>query len=147
MNLNYKLSELLGNSMIDLRNNKIFLEYFENIETESINDDYYLTNEKKGIGIVFNSNKILENIHLYSGNKDGINKFSSSLPAGLHFRDNIKVVENKIELKRFESGGGEILPIIGKTNYWRKYHYDNCYLHIETNNKNTLELITIGKNY
>lgn len=138
-----ELVTLLG---IDLRNsssNQLFKTFFNEETSETISSDTYFTNKKEGIGVVFEDQKQLENIHLYI-NKEGYNAFSGTLPMGIKHNDKLDKIVSRIGNIKHESGGGETLPILGKTNRWLKYYFENCFLHFEVNDDNELILMTLG---
>ncbi|MFM9836900.1 MAG: hypothetical protein ACKVOQ_01480 [Cyclobacteriaceae bacterium] len=145
MELDYKFSKLLGTSLSDLRNASLLPTYLKNLELEQVGNSYYLTNKQIGVGFVFDENRILSTIHLHGENSNGYNAYPDELPCGIDFKDNDIIVHKKTGLQEFESGGGEQLPILGKSNLWRKYYYTNCYLHLRFGNKGNIILITLSK--
>lgn len=140
---NDKFSDALGNSIDTLNKKPLISSYFESQEIEEIGDCFYITNKKKGIGFVFDQFKILIAIHFHSRAK-GYDTFEDALPYNITFEDNIETVHNKLGLKNFDSGGGEVLPILGPSNLWRRYNYSDYYLNIEFNKQGILVLITLG---
>jgi len=144
MNKNYLIG-YLGKNIEYVQNNEQLKQYFFDTKIEQIGDRYCLTNKEKGVGFVFNSDQKLISIHLHDGSDNAYNSFSQELPNSLYFSDNIEKVHKKIGISKFESGGGEILPILGLSKIWRKYWFDNYYLHISFHNKGkSISLVTLG---
>jgi hypothetical protein len=121
MKLNSIFTELLNQSISDIRETPIYSKYFSSTELEQIDDRYYLTNLSQGIGFLFNEELYLKTVHLYSEKKDSASSFMDELPEGLSFSDDINSIEEKIKDESFESGGGTTVPFFGKSNIWRKY--------------------------
>ena len=137
-----KLNKYLGKEINEILKDEYLKVYFSESNVIQIgphydltNSDYYLTNEQMGIGAVFNPNKKLRCFHLYDGLDGNCKTFPHELPQGLLFSDNIEKAHKKIGIPKFESGGGEVLPIVGLSRIWRKYQFDNYYLHISFHNK------------
>ena len=144
MNKDY-LIEYLGKSIEYVQNNDQLKQYFSKSNIVQIVTDYYLTNKQKGIGFVFNSDQKLVNIHLHDGLDNDYSPFPQELPNGLCFSDNMEKAHKKIGLSKYESGGGEVLPILGPSKIWRKYQFDNYYLHLRFHNKGeSISLVTLG---
>jgi len=143
MNLEYQFSNLLGLNLDDLYKNSLTNLYFKNQNLEKIGNRYYITNKYQGIGFVFDEEKKMTSIHFHRGGVDGYETYSDSLPCEISFKDNPESIHKKTNLD-FLSGGGEVLPILGKTNYWRKYQYSNCYLRIEFDKNNLVTLVSLG---
>jgi hypothetical protein len=149
MNLsNSHFFDALGKSIDVIKENEIINSYLVNQEAEEIGDRFYVTNRKKGIGFVFDEFRTLIAIHFHSGNsgskKESYSSFTGLLPYDIRLEDSIESAHKKIGLKEFDSGGGEILPILGLSNRWRKYNYQNFYLTIEFNKDGALVLTTLG---
>lgn len=143
MMLNYPFSNFLGQNLGLLKKGESINSYLEDQESEEIGDRFYITNKKRGVGFVFDVLKTLIAIHFHSG-INGYTAYTGLLPCEIDFEDNIDGAHRKIGLENFESGGGEILPILGPSNLWRRYNYSNYYLTIEFNQKGALILITLG---
>jgi len=140
-----KLNEYLGESLDDIQKNEQLKQYSFEAEFVQIGTDYYLTNRQKGIGFVFNSDKKLIAIHLHDGLENNYNLFPQELPKGLHFSDDMENAHKKIGISKYESGGGEILPILGLSKFWRKYQFGNYYLHLSFHDKGkSISLVTLG---
>ncbi len=144
MRLEYYLSDLLGESLEEVKRKVVCKQPFTGYRQTKITENHYLTCEERGIGFVFNKDYFLDAVHLFSGTRDGISRFNGELPLQLHFDDPINHIESKIMHQKFDSGRGEELPFLGRTNPWRKYYFENCSLHLEFNSSQTIELITLG---
>ena len=144
MNKNYLIG-YLGKSIECVQNSEQLKQYFFDTEVEQMGDRYCLTNRKKGIGFVFDFEQKLIGIHLHDGLDNAYNPFPQELPNSLYFSDNIDKVHKKIGISNFEFGGGEVLPILGLSKIWRKYWFDDYYLHISFHNKGeSISLVTLG---
>lgn len=136
--------KMLGANMDVLQKNETYKFYFNSINREKIEDQFYITNKKKGIGLVFNNTHSLCSIHFHNEEKDGYNCFNEELPFNIEFKDNFDTLQNKLNMKDYESGGGEVLPFLGKSNIWRKFFFDEFYLHFEIGITDSIVLITLG---
>lgn len=140
--------DALGKSIDVLKKNEIINPYLDTQENEEIGDRFYVTNRKRGAGFVFDEFKNLIAIHFHSGidgaKKNSYSSFTGLLPYDIKFEDSIDTAHKKIGLKEFDSGGGEMLPILGLSNKWRKYNHSNFYLTLEFNKEGALVLITLG---
>jgi hypothetical protein len=139
------LKEYLGKSIEYVQSNEQLKQYFLEPNIEQIGTKYYLTNRQKGIGFVFNSEQKLTSIHLHDGLDNDYNPFPQELPNELQFSDDMEGAHKKIGISKYESGGGEILPILGFSKIWRKYQFDNYYLHLRFHDKGeSISLVTLG---
>ncbi|MEL7534280.1 MAG: hypothetical protein AAFN10_23445, partial [Bacteroidota bacterium] len=120
-----------------------FQKYFSETELEKIDRKYYLTNHEKGIEIVLDHEKIIEAIHLFGFGNLGIIPFSGKLPAGLKFENDEHDVDKMLKSLKFDSGGGDEIPFLGKSNMWRKYYENDYYLRVEFKEEK-IKQITIG---
>jgi hypothetical protein len=139
-----KFIEMLGEYMLTLQENDTYKHYFNSINLEKIEKHFYLSNKERGLGFVFNEKYILCAIHFHFKEENGYCCYSDELPFEIGFKDNFDLVQKKIKKDDFESGGGDILPFIGKSNLWRKYFFENFYLHIEIGDEDNIVLITLG---
>lgn len=99
-------------------------------EIETIEDRTYWEMKRSGISLVFDANERLITMHFYCNDRDGYEQFSGELPANLFFQDGKDEVHAKLGSPT-RSGGGEIIPILGKTLLWDLYEKDNYLIHIE----------------
>lgn len=143
MNTGHIFSDLLGCSFDELNKKENVSEYFKSQYLEEVADRYYLTDRKRGIGFVFDHLKNLIAIHLHKKESD-YSSYTGNLPFGITFNDSTDLVERKIGLKEFQAGGGEVLPILGRADFWRKYTFGNRYLHVKFGPESIVNLITIG---
>jgi hypothetical protein len=134
----------LGVELSTLSKKDSFNSYAKNHPIEQVGENYYVTNRSDGIGFVFDKDKKLTAIHLYNGEKENIKAFVGTLPNNMSFDDDPQSVRSKIESIDYKTGGGENLPFLGKSNLWYRYNFEKSYLTVEFNQKNTIELITIG---
>ena len=111
--------------------NEIFNKYanemkvFKLFEIDSVT---YYSNKKEGILFIFNEFEVLTSIHFYGEGHKEYSSFKDELPFGIKLTDSSKEVEAKYGKKELKRGGGEMLPILGKSNNWIMYLIDsNCY--------------------
>ncbi len=136
---------MLGLSLDEAKGNKLFNQLFDENQYEKVGDQSYYTNRKEGIGVVFNRDDILTAFHLHSGGKQGYSKYSGDLPENIQFGLDRNSIVRNFEDIRFDQGGGEVLPILGATNKWIKFYFENSTLHLEFNSENRLVMVTIEK--
>lgn len=119
-------------------------QMFAHSETKQIGEQFYMTEHEYGIGLVFNGEKHLISINLHDGTSDFYHSFKGRLPCDLNFSDNMVKVHQKIGVPIFDTGGGEVVPILGYMRHWIKYKIDNYYVHLEFHNRGeSIALITI----
>ena len=144
MDLNFSLISILGLKFEDVKNDILFQKYFAGIDLEQIGHVYALTNEERGIDIILDSNHVVTSIHFYNGEGE-IKAYTDDLPKKIKFNDNIETAHKKIGLSGFQSGESEELPILGLSKPWRKYQFDNCYLHLKFQyDKKSIYMVTLA---
>jgi hypothetical protein len=143
MKAEHSFFNLLGHSFDELSKTESISEYFQGQFFEQVADRYYLTNRKKGIGFVFGQLKNLIAIQLHKKEND-YSSYTGDTPFRITFDDDADSVEKKIGLKEFQSGGSEVLSILGKVDFWRKYIFGNSYLHVKFDSEGIVNLMTIG---
>ncbi len=144
MRLNYYLSDLLGTPLHEVQKNEVDTELFSCDHVLEISDMKYMTCREKGVGFVFDPDQHLEAIHLYGGGKDGVERFTGPLPLQIRFDDPLCDVDGKINSKAYECGGDDPSET-GTASSWRQYDFENCFLHLEFNSLESIELITMIK--
>lgn len=110
---------------------EIFFKYtdktkgFQLFENDNIT---YYSNKKDGILFIFNEFEVLITIHFYGEGHKEYSLFKDELPYGINLTNKYNDVVTKFERYELKRGGGEILPILGKSNNWIMYLIDaNCY--------------------
>lgn len=94
---------------------------------ENDNVTYY-SNKKDGILFIFNKFEVLTTIHFYGEGHKEYSSFKDELPYGINLTNTYSEVVTKFEKYELKRGGGEILPILGKSNNWIMYLInENCY--------------------
>lgn len=125
-----------------------FIKYTEQIQGFRVfeNDNYlYFINKIKGVVFVFIDNK-LSGIHFYGKNHMEYNSFEDDLPFNIDFSDSMLKVSEKFGKFEIKKGGGEIIPIIGKSNYWKMFLIDGNCFRFEFKNEEIV-LITLSNLY
>ena len=87
---------------------------FENDVTQ------YFSNKKKGIEFIFNNEK-LTSIHCFGQGDKEYNYYEGDLPYNINILDDKSTVYEKFKKYEIQKGGGEVLPILGKSNEWSIY--------------------------
>lgn len=145
MYLKYELAILIGLKLEEVEKKEVSVSYFNNAVYENIANNTYLTNKFLGLGFVFDEDTYLVAIHLHGNTDEGYNVFKEELPLKIAFEDRREEVKAKVGLHDYESGEGEKVPILGWTDPWIKYNFDNASLHFSFGSKKTVRLVTIGK--
>ncbi len=138
-----EMVRLLGKQVKDPEIAKFFSGLGDQPDVEDL-EDFYYEFKKKGITFVFNSDLFLEAIQLFPEGKDGFTQYNDDLPAGINFTSSRDGVRAKLG-EPTESGGGDDIPIFGRSLNWDLYEYDTHTLHFEfTAGDLGISLITLG---
>lgn len=106
----------------------------------------YFSNKKDGILFIFSEFDVLSTIHFYGEGHKEYASFKDELPYGINLTNTYKEVVTKFEKYELKRGGGEILPILGKSNNWIMYLMDeNCYRFEFKDDK--IYLVTLSNQY
>ena len=147
--MNVKDLDIIDKNLSIVRKSDFFNEYTSEDQGYKIfeNDDVtYYSNKNEGIEFIFNEDYILDTIHFYGEGHKEYSSFKDELPYGINLNDSYKEVEAKYEKYEYKRGGGEILPILGKSNNWIMYLIDvNCYRFEFINDR--ICLITLSNSY
>jgi hypothetical protein len=144
--MNNDLTYYLDKTIDEVRHAKGSLDQlFIHTEAEQIAEQFYLTEQRYGIGLVFDWKEQLKAIHLHDGNDDKYRQFKGKLPCDLLFTDSIRVVDKKMGVPFSSDGGNENVPVLGRIKYWRKYKINGHYIHIEFHEEcKSISMITIS---
>jgi len=110
---------------------------FENDTTE------YFSNKEKGIEFVFND-KILTSIHFFGSSIKDYDCYEGDFPYGINIFDNKSKVNEKFSKYEIKKGGGEVLPILGKSNEWSMFKIEEYKFRFEFKD-DKICLITFSK--
>jgi hypothetical protein len=103
----------------------------------------YFSNKIKGIDFIFNYEK-LTSIHFYGENKKGYNPYEGDFPYGIDILDTKSQVYEKFGKYEIKKGGGEVLPILGKSNEWSMFKIEEYNIRFEFK-YDKIVLITFSK--
>jgi len=136
---------IIGGRNSDLEENIFFKNYTHRVKGFKLfeNDDrLYFSNKEKGIDFVFIDNK-LSSVHLFGKGHKEHNPFIGTLPFDINFSDSKSKVYAKFGQLEIKKGGGEVLPILGKSNEWSIFNIENCSYRFEFKN-DEIVLITLS---
>lgn len=97
---------------------------FENATTE------YFSNKKKGVEFVFND-RVLTSIHFFGSNNTDFDCYEGDFPYDINILDNMSKVYEKFGKYEIKKGGGEMLPILGKSNEWSMFKIQDYNIRFE----------------
>jgi hypothetical protein len=126
--------------------NVFFSEYTKAIKGFRVFEEdttQYFSNKIKGIEFVFNREK-LTSIHFYGEGKKEYNRYEGDFPYDINILDNKSNVYEKFGKYEIKKGGGEVLPILGKSNEWSMFKIQEYNIRFEFSD-NKIVLITFSK--
>jgi hypothetical protein len=133
----------LGKYLNSLADNIIIGKYISESVESKYDTDIYMTNKDKGIELIFDEDKKLKCIHFFGEKNDEYKRFNGILPLGLSFSNDKQTLFNKIGNRKIAEGGGDILPILGKSNYWCKFQFEECRVRFEFNDVDEITLVSL----
>ncbi len=133
----------LGKDLISIADNKIIGKYISESVESKYGTDIYMTNKDEGIELIFDEDKKLKCIHFFGEKNDEYNRFNGILPLGLSISNDKQTLFNKIGNRKIAEGGGDILPILGKSNYWCKFQFEEFRIRFEFNDVDEITLVSL----
>lgn len=124
---------ILNNTLDKVKESNFFIKYTQGINSfQLFEHDYHLyySNKKKGIEFIFIDER-LSSIHFFGIGHKEYHIFEDKLPFDINILDTKLIVYKKFGNVEFKSGGGEIIPILGRNNYWSIFKIDNIYIRFE----------------
>lgn len=138
-------ANIINLSLYDLKGNAFFEKYtkdFNGFKLLESDNRLYFSNKKRGIDFVF-IDEILSSVHLFGKGHKEYNLFEGILPFDINFYDNKSKVYEKFGKFEIKKGGGEVLPILGKSNEWSIFNINNQSFRFEFKN-DEIGLITLS---
>lgn len=136
-------TDSLGKDLISIADNKIIGSYISESVESKYGTDIYITNKDEGIELIFDKDKKLKCIHFFGEKNGEYNRFNGILPLGLSISNDKQTLYNKIGNRKIAEGGGEILPILGKSNYWCMFQFEECRVRFEFNDSDEITLVSL----
>lgn len=133
----------LGKNFISIVDSKIISKYISESVESKYGTDIYITNKDEGIELIFDEDKKLKCIHFFGEKNDEYNRFNGILPLGLSISNDKQTLYNKIGNRKIAEGGGDILPILGKSNYWCMFQFEECRVRFEFNDSDEITLVSL----
>ncbi len=139
-----EISNWIDKKLKDIEQVELFRQCFHTLEITKDTDNYYLTNDTMGIGLVMDVDYLITSIHFSSGKSFDKKDFIGDPPNELSFDMSKKLVNAIFGIPNRQSGG-IIIPIYGYATFWDKYYFDNYTLHLTYNkDSNSIDLITLA---
>jgi hypothetical protein len=105
-------------------------------------DRTYVDLPQAGVSLVVLADGTVSSVQHYANGYQGHVQFQGVLPCGLSFEDSQQKVRKKLG-RPTTSGGGRMLPVIGKAPAWDRYDESALSLHIQyATDSKTIDLIT-----
>ena len=136
-------TDSLGEDLISIVDSKIISKYISESLESKYGTDVYLINKNEGIELIFDEDKKLKCIHFFGEKNDEYNRFNGILPLGLSISNDKQTLYNKIGNRKIAEGGGDILPILGKSNYWCMFQFEECRVRFEFNDSDEITLVSL----
>lgn len=138
-------SAMFQASVVDL-NGDFFVQYFRGISPESFGDnEIYYSNEEKGIELVTNSTRELIALHFFNDSSSDFSPFAGPTPIVDRFNLTPSEIIAQFPNSQLEQGGGEVLPILGKSKDWIKFTFDYFHFHLQFGIEGTICQITLSR--
>ncbi len=137
--------EILNCNIERVKENAFFKKYMGSIKGHQVilNDNYlYYSNKNEGVDFVFIDEK-LSSIHFFGRGHREHSTFKGMLPFEITFFDNKSMLYEKIGKFEIKKGGGDVLPILGKSNEWSIFSIEGYSYRVEFKNEEIV-LITLS---
>lgn len=138
---------MLNSCFSNIKESDFFIKYTQRIKGFRLfeNDNrLYFSNKEKGIDFIF-IDDVLSSIHFYGKGHDEYGIYQGVLPFDFKISYNKNILYQKFGKFEIKKGGGEILPILGKSNIWSMFKFHECTLRVEFNEEDEIVLITLTK--
>ena len=136
-------TELLGMSIEEVRKLPIQRPQDGRPTVEPIEDRFYLKLPASGLSFSAEADGRVDTIFLHSDGHEGYRGFDGSVPDALSFADDREAVRRRLG-EPSASGGGRIIPFLGKAPIWDRFDGAQYSLHVSYGDDGgPIELITV----
>jgi len=138
-----ELLKWIDKNLDEVKTTLLFGKYFDSINLENVEDEYYLINPNLGIDIMLTPELFLKSIHFYSGSQERVQPFVDKLPFALDFSFTQEYTRQLLGKPNEFGGRGHVL-LNQKIPFWDRYEMDGFSVHLQfSDDKSNIELITI----
>lgn len=117
----------LNKPLSEVRSSLLFEKYFDSSTLDNVENEYFIYNPVLGIDIMLKNNLVIDAIHFYSNDHEGISGFKDELPFNVKFSYSREKVSSLFGTPN-ETGGGKRSFLSNKIDaVWEKYYFKDYF--------------------